>query len=98
MTRLAAGDLVFPTLQTPELGVRGRKKILELVLMTVFAGLTADVLVLARRDFVVIGSAGGGEIARDRPETYSEQRQQRGDSEFSASELLLHHNTGGWGA
>ena len=69
MTRLTACHSVFPALQTPKLGVRGRQEILELIFVTVFARLTADVLILTRRDFVVIGSAGGGEIARDRPET-----------------------------
>src|SRR5690242_1774546 len=52
VTRLATGHLIFPTLQTAELGVRSRQEILELVFVTVLARFAADVLVLIRSGLV----------------------------------------------
>lgn len=48
MTRLTTGPLVFPTAQAAELGVRSRSEVSELIFVAVFAGFTADVLVVSR--------------------------------------------------
>ena len=46
MTRFAAGHLVFPTADTREPGVGSMREVFELILVTVFAGVTADVIVV----------------------------------------------------
>jgi len=49
MTGLTTRHLVFPTLQRAELGVRRRREVFELLFMTVFARVTADVAIVVRR-------------------------------------------------
>ena len=60
MTRLTSGHLVFPTAQISELRVGSRNKILELILVAVFARFAADVLIL-------IGGSLSGEITGNGP-------------------------------
>jgi len=46
MTRFTAGYFVFPTVDTREASVRSMREDFELILVTVFAGVAADVIVV----------------------------------------------------
>ena len=49
MTRFAAGYFFFPTADFGEAGVRSMREGLELILVTIFARLAADVITIGRR-------------------------------------------------
>lgn len=74
MARLATGHLIFPTADLSELGVGRVREVLELILMTVLARFTADIvsrLVLAIRfvqcEFAVADRRGLGRIIVGEP-------------------------------
>jgi hypothetical protein len=55
MARLAAGYLSLPTAEFAETGVRSMRERLELVLVTVLAGVIADVVLVVGRGDGAVG-------------------------------------------
>ena len=55
MTRFAACYFVFPTVDTREASVGSMREDFELILVTVFAGVATDVIIVGRRSARTIG-------------------------------------------
>ena len=75
MTSLATCDLVFPAWDVTQFRVRRMRKILELILMTIFAGFTANMVPGPVGDSLSLNRLGGlGRGSRGQPgETGEEQ-------------------------
>lgn len=74
MARLATGNFIFPTAYFDELSVRGVREGLELILVTVFAGIAADIVfgILDCNSWLVWFNR-SGRIARDQQDNHDQQ-------------------------